>query len=234
VSRWSELADLLREAGTGSPVAGAVCAVAARVLSADGSAMALVTTDGAVVGVVGTDARATALVEQELLLGEGPTVRALATGVPVLATDLAGDAGGGPGASPWPLYASAAVAAGVAAVFALPLRIGAVSLGALVALRDRPGPPTPAAYADGLVVADLAVQALLEERAAGTGGVPASFSAGAAELDLVAQATGMVAERQGIALADALVRIRAHAFAQGLTVGRAARDIVDGTLVLED
>jgi GAF domain-containing protein len=228
MSRWSELADLLREASEGEPVAAAVCAVAARVLDAERAAIALVTTEGIPAGVVGTDTVATALVEEELLLGEGPSVRALAVGSPVVAVDLADAA-----VAVWPLYARAATAAGVAGVVAIPLRVGAVSLGVLVGLRARPGPPTPAAYADALVVADLAVHALLEEQAAGPGGVPASFTAAGPGIDLVHQATGMVAEQLGVPLGEALVRIRAHAFAAGLTAQRIARDIVDGTLVLE-
>jgi GAF domain-containing protein len=228
MSRWSELADLLREASVGEPAAAAVCAVAARVLGAERAAVALMTTEGAVAGVVGTDAVATALVEEELLLGEGPSVHALAVGLPVVAVDVT-DATAGV----WPLYAGAAMAAGVAAVVAIPLRVGAVSLGVLVGLRARPGPPTPAAYADALVVADLAVHALLEEQAAGPGGVPASFTAAGPGIDLVNQATGMVAEQLGIPLGDAFVRIRARAFASGLTAPQIARDIVDGTVVLE-
>ena len=227
MSRWSRIADLLREAAAGAPVAVGVCAVAAEVLASERAAIALVT-DGTPVGTVGTDDRAAALLSEGFLRGEGPGYAAHVEGLPVLAPDVAGA-----DAVRWPVYADAAVAAGVGAEFAFPLRVGAARLGVLVALRARPGMLDPAAYADALVVADLAAQALLDERAAGPGGVPASFAAGGADLDVVQQAAGMTAERLGLPIGDALVLIRAHAYAEGLRVVDVARRITDGTLELE-
>lgn len=227
VSRWSRIADLLREAATGAPVAVGVCRVAAEVLGVERAAIVLIT-DGTPSGTVGTDAAAAALLAEEFVLGEGPAVAAHAEGLPVLATDVAGA-----DAVRWPAYADAAADAGVGAAHAFPLRIGAARLGVLVGLGDRPGMLRPAAYADALVVAELAAQALLDERAVGPGGVPASFAAGGAELDLVQQASGMVAELAGVTLGDALVRIRAHAYAEDVTVADVARRIVAGTLELE-
>jgi len=227
VSRWSRIADLLREAAAGVPVAAGVAAVAAELLGAERAGIALLT-DGLPAGVVGTDAVAEALLAEEFLRGEGPAVAAHADGLPVLTPDVAATA------AAWPAYAEAAAAAGVAAAHAFPLRVGAIRLGVLEVLRDRPGAPTPDGYADVLVVADLAAHALLDERADGPGGVPVSFVVGGLELDLVQQAAGMVAEALGIGVDDALVRIRGHAYAEGLRVADVGRRITEGTLVLEE
>ena len=227
MSRWSRIADLLRQAAAGAPVAAAVAAVAAEILGADRAGIALLT-DGVPSGVVGTDAVAEALLAEEFLRGEGPAVAAHADGLPVLTPDVPATA------AAWPSYAEAAAAAGVAAAHAFPLRVGAIRLGVLEVTRDRPGAPTPEGYADALVVADLAAHALLDERADGPGGVPISFVVGGLELDLVQQAAGMVAEALGIGVDDALVRIRAHAYAEGLRVADVGRRITEGTLVLEE
>ncbi|MGA1078650.1 MAG: hypothetical protein ACO3VG_06770 [Nitriliruptoraceae bacterium] len=58
MSRWSRIADLLRQAAAGAPVAAAVAAVAAVLLGAERAGIALLT-DGVPAGVVGTDAAAT-------------------------------------------------------------------------------------------------------------------------------------------------------------------------------
>ena len=49
----------------------------------------------------------------------------------------------------------------------------------------------------------------------------------------VYQAQGMVMVDLGVSLAEALVRLRAHAFVEGRPVGDVARDIVAGRLRLE-
>ena len=54
--------------------------------------------------------------------GGGPCLDAAASGGPVLASDLAGGESG----RRWPVFALAARQAGAAAIFAFPLRIGAI------------------------------------------------------------------------------------------------------------
>ena len=78
MSRWSRIADLLREAAAGVPVVAGVAAVAAELLGAERAGSALLT-DGVPAGVVGTDAVAEALLAEEFLRGEGPAVGVLRT-----------------------------------------------------------------------------------------------------------------------------------------------------------
>jgi hypothetical protein len=71
-----------------------------------------------------------------MTLGEGPYRNVSASGGPVLASDLATRDATRRG----PVFAPAAHQAGAAAVFAFPLRVGAIRTGVLGPYRDRPGP----------------------------------------------------------------------------------------------
>jgi len=173
-----------------------------------------------------TDGTGEELAELELTLGEGPSRDAIDSGGPVLASDLST----AETAQRWPGFAPAALLAGVAAVFAFPLRIGAIRAGVMGLYRDRPGPLSAFELGDALVFADTATLLLMEaqDRTAGDGGPgPASqaedLAAHRAEID---QATGMLTEQLGVGIADAFVRLRAYAYAHDLRLGDVARDIV--------
>ena len=72
--------------------------------------------------------------ELQFTLGEGPCVESSGTGRPVLQPDLART-----GPARWPGFSAAALEAGIGAVFALPLRVGAIRLGVLDLYRDAVG-----------------------------------------------------------------------------------------------
>jgi hypothetical protein len=168
------------------------------------------------------------LAELELTLGEGPSLEAAASGGPALASDL----GSGEAASRWPAFAVAAIQAGAEAIFAFPLRIGAIRAGALGLYRARPGPLTGSQLGDALVFAETATLLLLEEHdeaaggrnpAAGPAGQPVSLALHRAEID---QATGMLTEQLGTGIAEALLRLRAYAYAHDRRLADVAGDIV--------
>jgi hypothetical protein len=98
------------------------------------------------------------LAELHLTLGEGPCLDAAASGGPVLASDLAAGESG----RRWPVFARAACQAGAAAIFAFPLRIGAIRAGVLGLYRERPGPLTAFQLGDVLIFADTATVLLLD------------------------------------------------------------------------
>ncbi|MGH3857362.1 MAG: hypothetical protein ACRDR6_28540, partial [Pseudonocardiaceae bacterium] len=68
------------------------------------------------------------LEELQLTIGEGPSLEVLAGGASVLVGELACARA----QTRWPLFAAAAVQAGARAMFALPLRIGAIRGGVFV------------------------------------------------------------------------------------------------------
>ena len=175
-----------------------------------------------------TDEVSEHLAELELTVGEGPSLDASASGGPVLASDLeAGEA-----ASRWPVFALAALQAGAGAIFTFPLRIGAIRAGVLGMYRARPGPLTAFQLGDALVFADTATLLLLEAqdgeagggpKRAGSGGRPTDLALSRAEID---QATGMLTEQLGTGIAEALVRLRAFAYARDRRLSDVAGDIV--------
>jgi hypothetical protein len=175
-----------------------------------------------------TDKVSEHLAELELTLGEGPSLDASASGGPVLVSDL----GTGEAASRWPAYAVAAMQAGAGAIFAFPLRIGAIRAGVLGLYRARPGPLTAFQLGDALVFADTATLLLLEaqdqaaggrEGAGSPGGQPADLALHRAEID---QATGMLTEQLGTGIAEALLRLRAYGYAHDRRLPDVAGDIV--------
>ena len=175
-----------------------------------------------------TDAVSEQLAELQLTLGEGPSIDASASGGPVLASDL----GAREAVGRWPVFAPAAREAGAAAIFAFPMRIGAIQAGVLGLYRERPGPLSAFQLGDALIFADTATLLLLDSQdhaaggpAAGTGpaGQPAGLALHRAEID---QATGMLTEQLGTGIADAFVRLRAYAYVNDLRLTDVARDIV--------
>jgi len=156
-------------------------------------------------------------------LGEGPAVDAYTTGRLVQQADLAKD-----GPRQWPLYAPAAVAAGVAAVFAFPLQIGGIRLGVLDLCRDTPGPLDDDTLTHTLHFVDAAVAVLLHIEGGGHG-IPAgedTIDDWLGSSPEVHQATGMVSVQAAVGLAEALLLMKARAFSADRSLLDIARDVV--------
>lgn len=161
--------------------------------------------------------------------GEGPCRDAHESGRPVSERDL-----GRLGPGRWPGFAPPARAAGVAAIFSFPLRIGAARLGALTVHRPLVIGMSDREHSDARAIAEIAAAAILWFQA----GVPAG--ALGAELSglvrrgaVVHQAAGMVSAQLDITLADALVKLRAHAFSRERPLTDVATDIVARSLRLD-
>jgi hypothetical protein len=199
-----------------------VCVAAVQLLSLRGAGLSLMV-DGELRGDAGaTDAGIAAVQELQLTLGEGPCVDAWSSRAPVAEPNLAD-----PAVVRWPAFARAGVDAGVLAVFAFPLHLGAIRLGVLVLYRDRRGVLSAEETACGLVLADVATHVLLALQA---GAPPDALHEVLANEPShwaeVHQATGMVSVQLGISLDEAFVRLRAHAFAEGVSLRAVARDII--------
>ena len=132
----------------------------------------------------------------------------------------------------WPGFTPQARQIKAAAIFALPLRIGAIRVGSLGLYRATPGPLSTVQLGDALILADTATVVLLESQhldgaaeaaGAGPGGQPPDLARHRAEID---QATGMVSAQLDVAIGEAFVRLRAHAYAQDRRLSDVARDVV--------
>jgi fatty acid desaturase len=150
-------------------------------------------------------------------------------GRPVLVGDLTAAAG-----RRWPMFTPAVLQAGFQAVFAFPLQIGAIRLGTLGLVRAEPGELKRGAVADALIVADVAALTLVDLPACDPNNPAALWSEVSGRyLAEIHQATGMVMAQLGVGAQEALMRLRAHAYAYGQTAGEVAREIVARRLRLD-
>jgi len=127
----------------------------------------------------------------------------------------------------WPVYAPAAHAHGVRAVFAFPLQVGAARLGVLDVFRDRTGALTADELRHGVLLADVTVAALLDQhKRNGDDTRLDDLDQAIEDRAELFQAQGMVMVQLGVNLAEAMVRIRAYAYAEDRRLSKVARDIV--------
>ncbi len=204
----------------------ALCAACAADLPVSGVALALMTEQGHVGLVAATDTRATTMEDLQFSLGEGPCIDASVRGRPVLQPELRSS-----GPIRWPAFGPAAVEAGIEAIFAFPLQVGAIRLGVLDLYRDTSGTLTPEALTEALAYADAAVRVLLhlQDEMPLDGGLHPDLGRAPSRPE-VHQATGMIAVQSGVRLADALLLLRARAYSSGTSVTQVARAVVARTL----
>ncbi|MFV0134745.1 GAF and ANTAR domain-containing protein [Streptomyces sp. HMX87] len=153
--------DLIAEQVRGAPpgeVPERLCEVAVRLLPVTGASVSL-RSDGLPVQLCASSERAAHLSQIQATLGDGPCVQAGATGAPVLARDLT--AGTDAEAGRWPVYAQQVTAAGVRAVYALPLGDAWACVGTLDLYRDTPGGLTGPELSTARLVAEAMTTALM-------------------------------------------------------------------------
>lgn len=206
-----------------------LCTTVTQVVPATWAGLSLAENGKVSGALTGSDSHARELEDLQFTLGEGPCVDSVRSGSPVLEPDLAAS-----GFPRWPGYAPEAYERGIRAVYAFPLRIGAACLGALDIYRDRAEPASAEAIDLGQAFAGIALTMLVDDdrppRAHGDASALDDLLTPALE---VYQAQGMVMVDLDVSLAEALVRLRAHAFVEGRPLADVARDVVAGRLRLE-
>ena len=194
-------------------------------LPVTGVGLALMTDAGPAGTVAATDGVAVTMEELQYTLGEGPCIDSSHSGRPVLQPDLAES-----GPVRWPLFAAGALDAGIRAIFALPLRVGAIRLGVLDLYRDVPGSLTESELAEALHFADAATAILLHLQAMDAAGSGAGLISVIEDRAEVHQATGVVAVQADVTHAQALVLLRARAFASERPILDLAHDVLTGAV----
>lgn len=168
-----------------------------------------------------TDDCAIALDEAQFSVGEGPRWDATRTRTPVIVPDTH------TAHLTWPALGTALADAGAAAVFALPMLVGAVNIGVVELYHTRPGPLSPSVLLHALALTGKASWALmhsiLDEGRRGSGVTPESEPLTRREIH---QATGMILVQANVSAAEALLLLRAHAFAHEQTLEEAARAVI--------
>lgn len=226
--------DVLVAGERGIPAADRLCIACLPLLGVDAAAISLID-EGESRGTFGaSDAAARLLDSLQFTAGEGPCLEAAEMMVPVLVPDLHAQ-----DEPRWPAFKEAAQRAGVRAVFAFPIRVGLIGLGALDLFRSVAGPLSAVQLTDAVMVADAASQILLdvvdEARDTSERADPLAQWAQVASLSRVEvyQATGMLMAQLELSPTAALVRLRAYAFANELTVSEVAQLVTSRQLRME-
>jgi hypothetical protein len=220
-------------AGSGSSLSlvDRLCHACVDVLTIDGASVSLMH-EGSSQGTVGASGELSRrLDELQFTFGEGPCYDSVRSRQPVMAPDLSD-----PREQRWPAYAAAALESGVHAVYALPVSAASAPIGVLDLFRSDPGPLSGQDLSGSVLAAQLAALPLLgllggdQDQGHSEDGV-----SGLASLERVEvyQATGMLMGQLDCGPVEALVRLRAHAFAVGRTASEVAWLIVDRQLVLQ-
>jgi hypothetical protein len=157
-------------------------------------------------------------------VGEGPSRDAFVAGQPVLVYDLSQTDGR------WPGFVAGATARGIGALYAFPLQVGAVRLGVLTCYSGQPRALVGRELSVCATYAEVATGYLIDQPAAPAPTVDGrGFLADGVQIrTAVYQAQGMVMVDLGVDLAEALARLRATAFADGISLNDLADDIVAG------
>jgi hypothetical protein len=228
----ADLGAAMAAAGTGLLAANELCRACVDLLGVDGAAISFMQ-DGASHGTFGSSGELSRRLDEfQFTLGQGPCLDAVSHARPVLVPDLAAIT-----EQRWPAFAGAVLDAGVRAVFAFPVSVAAIPVGAIDLFCYQPGPLGTDRMEASLHAADLAALPLLDLMGMDwtrteDGGEPWTQLASLERVE-VYQATGMIMAQLGVGPADALIRLRGHAFAYDQTASEVAWAIVERTLTFE-
>ena len=159
--------------------------------------------------------------ELQFDLGEGPCWDAIATGRPVLEPDLRRSP-----RSSWPAFSRALGDTEVAALFAIPLSVGPLRIGAIDLYDVRPRPLEGDDLARAVAVAADVSRTVLRQAIEESGLEEAPAAARPRSRRRIHQATGFVIAQLDVSADDAELLIRARAFAEGRTMLDIADDIL--------
>ena len=218
----------------GVEAADRLCEACVGLLDIDAAAISIVF-DGVSTGTLGSSgAPARIYDELQFTLGEGPCLDSVAHRTPILAVDLSG-----PNEHRWPSFGPAMLFHHIRSVYGIPVVVAGEFVGALDLFREQPGQLPPDHLSGAIVAAELAGIPFLDLLDTDLQAAIADPNSNAwAELNAlsraeVGQATGMLVAQLEIEPAEALVRLRAHAYATGHSATDVARDILDRRLKLD-
>ena len=181
--------------------------------------------------VFATDALAQRLDEAQFALGDGPCLTSYVTGRPQCITDTAHD-------DRWPVFCREALSFGVGAVFSFPVTIGAHPVAVLELYRRAPGPLTVDEYDAALGCAAAIGAVIGSTYARWSHRIPDEDDLNGAALTALTEhdpftrsevhvAAGIIAEHLSISVGEALVRMRAYAFARSTRVTEVAHEVLN-------
>ncbi|PWI19982.1 hypothetical protein DI272_41815 [Streptomyces sp. Act143] len=221
------LHDLTTDRDPGQPLPLTRLRACAKVLGLDGLAVSVTRPGDSTELLRYTGERAAQLEDVQFTQGQGPGPEAARTGLPVTEHDLTVNH-----SARWPGLVPELLDLGVRAVFAYPLALGTVRLGVLTGHRTTVGALSGEQDADARALAQRLTLLLIDRAASPDDPVVWLTETSHLHRAEVHQATGMVAKQLGVSPAEALVRIRAHAFQTGRPLLETARAILARELFL--
>ncbi|TFC07258.1 ANTAR domain-containing protein [Cryobacterium mannosilyticum] len=207
----------LSEAAEGNPD---LCRPFLRALPITGAAISTLGAPFGTETVCASDDRAAQIDEFQFDLGEGPCWEALTTRRPVLSADIRHTSGS------WPIFARAIATTDVGGLFAFPMFIGSLNIGAVDLYSTRPGSLSTSQIDDATVLVDLVARQVLRRALPARPEVPDVIEEEGYSRRVVHQATGMLLAQLDLPAADALLVLRGYAFSHGRTVRDVATDVV--------
>lgn len=172
-----------------------------------------------------SDSVAARLDELQFDLGEGPCWDALSSAGPVLVPDIRDIEAG-----LWPAFARAISSEGVGAIFAFPLAIGPLRIGAMDLYSAEPGELSSEYTEQSMLLADIVSRRVLR-RALRLAGAPEYAEDNSRHSRRsIHQAVGFVIAQLGISPEDAQLLIQGHAFGEGRSMREVAEDILERRL----
>jgi hypothetical protein len=221
---WASLVALLDGRPDADPMTRMqrLCEVCVQATGVTGAALSIVAGEQRST-VCATDEVSSRLDDLQSTYSDGPGVEAARDGWSVWAPDLTDGA-----EQRWVWFRPAAVEAGAQAMFALPVRMGAVRFGALTLYRVAPGALSPEQIHDARLLAEAgSVLLSLDQPGEKTAeaflwvvGDRSRFR------PVVHQAVGATIVDLGVDAREAFARICAHAFAENRTLAEVAADII--------
>ncbi|MGZ8724343.1 MAG: GAF and ANTAR domain-containing protein [Aeromicrobium sp.] len=206
-----------------------LCSACVDVLAVTGAGITIMGGDKAGPVCV-SNPRMAALEDLQFTIGEGPCQDAYRSNTHVHAPRLDVSA-----SAHWPSFVDLAHATGVGAVFAYPLSANGAKIGVLTLYQEDEGEMSVNQHEDSIAIVEVLTETVLSlQDAAPSGTLAADLEVAVAYRAEIHQASGIVAIQLHIPVAEALLRIRAHAFAESRPAGEVARDIVARRLRLTD
>lgn len=204
----------------------ALCSACVEVLSVGGVGITVVAANNSQ-HLCASNSMVAALEDIQFTTGEGPARDAFRERHPVQAPCL--DRGAG---SRWPSFVDVAAQHGVCAVFAFPLVAFGANVGVMSLYQLVEGDLTVSQSNDSLALISVLTETILGLQSEGNP-TPALEDAVAYRSELH-QASGMVAVQLRVLAAEAMLRIRVHAFVTGQSVATVAAAIVSRRLRLDN
>ncbi len=199
-------------------------------LPVSGASITVITASGSQSSVCSSDAVAARIDELQFELGEGPQWSTARSGELLEIPDVQH----GPH-SDWPILGAALTELPVGAIFSVPMRMGAVTVGVATLYSDLPTVLTRDQLTTALAIASAVAGAAVSRAMVAANQDTATESATTPALRReVHQATGMMLVQLNTTATIAYSRLQAYAFANGQSVQAVARRVVSGALTFED